>query len=220
MSLDRRPLLCLVTSRQRLTPDARTVRSEVAALDRWLDEAMGRVDLIQIRERDLDTRVLVPLVRRVSARAGSTTVVVNDRADVALAAGAGGLHARAAGPPLVRVRPLGPAGWTLGRSVHSVAEVLADPAADYLIFGTVFPSASKGPGVPGQGLGALTAAVRASSVPVLAIGGIDPLRAGQCLAAGAAGVAAIGLFLPAGRATGALGIVRAAEALRELQLQT
>ena len=219
LRVDRRLLVCLVTSRRQLTPDARTTNDEVVALERWLDEAIGRVDLIQIRERDLDVRVLHALVRGVAGRArgGTTTVVVNDRADIARAAGAGGVHARVSGPSIARVRPLGPPGWVLGRSVHSVEEVLAEPAADYLVFGTVFPSGSKGAAVPGQGIGALAAAVRATRLPVLAIGGVDPRRAAECREAGAAGVAAIGLFLPPGRAVGALGITRAEEALRELR---
>ena len=86
--------------------------------------------------------------------------------------------------------------------------------ADYLLFGTVFPSQSKPAGTPAQGVDRLREAVQASRIPVLAIGGIDPARAGQCLAAGAAGVAGIGVFLPEGCALGAMGIRRAAEALR------
>ena len=60
-----RPCLCLVTDRRQLSPDARTTLEEVRALDRWLDEAIGLVDLLQIRERDLDAADLCRLTRAV-----------------------------------------------------------------------------------------------------------------------------------------------------------
>lgn len=179
---------------------------------------MGRVDLIQIREPDLDAAVLLDLVRRVAARARGTgtSVVVNDRADVARAGGAQGVHVRASGPALDRVRAFGPDDWLVGRSVHAPEEVRAHQTADYLIFGTMFPTASKPLDAPLQGLGGLREAVRLSQVPVLAIGGIDLARARECLEAGAAGVVAIGLFLPPGLAPGALGIRAAVEGWQDL----
>ena len=216
MTTIRQPTVCLITSRQRLAADARTARDAIAALDRWLDDAIGCVDLIQIREPDLDARVLWALTRAVTARAAGsgTVVVVNDRADVARAAGADGVHLPAAGPPLARVRAFGPAGWILGRSVHTIAEVEAGAEADYLIFGTVFPSASKPSGAPAAGLARLQEAAAATTRPVLAVGGIDAPRAGECRRAGAAGIAAIGLFLPPGCAPGALGVAAATAAVR------
>jgi thiamine-phosphate pyrophosphorylase len=209
--------VCLVTSRRRLAPEARTLDDELRALDRWLDEALGRVDLVQIREPDVDARRLTDLVARVVARARGTrtAVLVNDRADVARAAGADGVHVPAAGAPVARVRSCGPAGWIVGRAVHGFQEAQAEPTADYLLFGTVFPSASKGQGAPVQGAARLAEVVAGTSVPVLAIGGLDPGGATQCRAAGAAGVAAIGLFLPPGREAGSLGVSAAAAALRD-----
>jgi thiamine-phosphate diphosphorylase len=141
-------------------------------------------------------------------------VVVNERADVALAAGADGVHLRGDGAPTARVRRIAAAGWIIGRSVHDVAEARAARAADYLIFGTLFPTRSKPAGAPVHGLDDLGAAVKAAGVPVLAVGGIDPARAAACRHAGAAGIAAIGVFLPPGRAPQAVGIPRAVEALR------
>jgi thiamine-phosphate pyrophosphorylase len=212
-----RPCLCLVTDRRRLIPGARTRRDELLALERWLDEAIDAgIDLIQIRERDLDASILRAVAGNVAnrARGTPTLVVVNDRADVAVAAGAAGVHLRADGPPVERIRALGPTGWIVGRSVHTVDEVRRHASADYLIFGTVFPSASKGGGAPAQGIAALTAAVQAAAPPVLAIGGVTIDRAVECAAAGAAGIAAIGLFLPEGQAPEALGAARAVRALR------
>jgi thiamine-phosphate pyrophosphorylase len=90
---------------------------------------------------------------------------------------------------------------------------------DYLMLGTMFPSASKPAGAPVQGLDVLTRATAATPVPVIAIGGIDPDRARECAAAGAAGVAGISVFLPEGRAAGALGPARATVALRSALIE-
>jgi thiamine-phosphate diphosphorylase len=203
-----------------MAADARTARASVLALERWLDGAIDRVDLIQIREPDLDAGALADLVRGVSARArGSrTTVVVNDRADVAAAADAGGVHLKAGGPPAGRVRALGPADWVVGRSAHSVEEVRREVEVSYLMFGTVFATASKGADAPLQGIEGLQRAVREARVPVLAIGGMTPERAGQCVKAGAAGVAAIGAFLASAQNPAGLGLQGAATAFREAMM--
>jgi thiamine-phosphate diphosphorylase len=210
-----RPTLCLVTDRRRLAPTARTARGQLAALERQIDEAFDAgVDLIQIRERDLDARALSDLVRRVVGRHAvrHTAVVVNDRADVALAIGADGVHLGSLGAPVDRVRSLAPS-WIVGRSVHQGDDLEPHRTADYLLFGAVFPTASK-PGAASTGLECLRAAAAATTVPVLAIGGITSLRATECRRAGAAGIAAIGLFLPKGRSEQARGVH---EGVRELR---
>ena len=190
-------------------------------MERWLDEALDAdLDLVQIRERDLEGRELLGLVRRVVERRGARPlrILVNERADVAFAAGADGVHIRADGPPVPDVRALA-AAWMVGRSVHTLEEVREHPAADYLLFGTVFPGGSKGETAPTQGLDALARATRVSAPPVLAIGGITPQRIASVMANGAAGIAAIAVFLPEGRHPAALGPRRAAEALRAAVLQ-
>ena len=209
-----RPCVCLVTNRRALRPEARTEGEELAALEHQLDEAIDAgIDLIQVRERDLDARVLRSVVARLVARSRGrhTRVLVNDRADVAIAADAGGVHLRADGPAARVVRELAGPRMLIGRSAHAAGEL--DPDADYLLFGTVFPSGSK-PGAPVVGTNALAEAARASAAPVLAIGGVTPDTVGACRAAGAAGVAAIGVFLPPGRAPGALGPKAALAAIR------
>jgi thiamine-phosphate pyrophosphorylase len=97
---------------------------------------------------------------------------------------------------------MAPAHWLLGRSVHD-AEAAGDAGpVDYLYFGTVFPSASK-PGLAGgAGVDALAAMAAATPLPVIAIGGITAANAGACIEAGAAGVAAIGWFVPSRSAPG------------------
>lgn len=183
----------MITDRHRLGPDGDDllVRRVSAA-------ARAGVHLVQIRERDLDGGPLLRLVARcVQAVAGSATrLLVNDRLDVALAAGAHGVHLRADSIPASRARRIVPRGFLIGRSVHSVSDVsaaTADGEADYLIFGTVFPSASK-PGQEAVGAAALADIVRATPTPVLAVGGITKETARSVGQAGAAGVAAIGLF--------------------------
>ena len=157
-------------------------------------------DVVQVRERDLDDRRLLLLTQQIVTALNGTAarVVVNDRADVAVAAGAHGVHLRGDSPPASRVRAILPAGFLLGRSVHSLAEIdaaVADGACDYLMFGTVFPSAGKPQGHPVAGLEALRDACRRSPIPVIAIGGIDSSRLAEIAQSGAAGFAAIAMFM-------------------------
>jgi thiamine-phosphate diphosphorylase len=183
--------ICLVTDRRRRPP----IEQAAEAID-------AGVDLIQIRERDLDTSALVSLVSRVVelTRGSRTRVVVNDRLDVALACGAHGVHLRGDSVPPSKARAIVPQGFVIGKSVHERDEALAAAAdVDYLIAGTVFPTASKPGRIDLLGPDGLASIASAVSVPVLAIGGITPERAGDVALAGAAGIAALGLFADADR---------------------
>ena len=206
-----RPCVYLVTDRRRLAPGARTIAAALATLERFLDAAIdAAVDVIQVRERDVDARALTDLVARVHARAGGagTRVLVNDRADVALAAGADGVHLPGDGLPTGRTRTLAPE-WIIGRSVHPGDDPSDAADVDYLLFGTVFETASKPAAWRVAGLdafGALAASVR---IPVLAIGGVTPARASAVAAAGGAGVAGISIFLPPPLGLGPAGAARA-----------
>jgi len=191
-----RGLICLVTDRRRLAGGA-------TGGERLVDlvgaAARAGVDLIQVRERDLEARALADLVTRcVHATAGTVArVVVNDRLDVALAAGAAGVHLRGDAPDVRRVRAMTPAGFLIGRSVHGVSEGVdldTDGGPDYLLFGTVFPSTSKDRDHRVAGLGELERLVRLVRIPVLAIGGMTVGNAGAVAGTGAAGIAAISLF--------------------------
>ncbi len=197
-------MICLVTDRRRLSagPDAAGKLVDLVA-------AAGRagVDLIQVRERDLGARDLQDLVRRCvrSVEGTAARVVVNDRVDVAVEAGAHGVHLRSDSMPAREVRSLLPDGAIVGRSVHRPEEALAiarEGAVDYLVFGTLFETASKPAQHPLATLDDLAAACRAGEqgaagrVPVLAIGGMTAARAALAARAGASGVAAIGLFIP------------------------
>jgi thiamine-phosphate pyrophosphorylase len=157
------------------------------------------VDWIQIREKDLPARELCALVRRVIAlpnHAGTAKIMVNDRMDVALAAGAAGVHLPAGSVPPRRWRVIAPAGFLIGVSCHTLEEVRAAEAegADYVVFGPVFAPLSKGSDLAPRGLERLAEAARAVRIPVLALGGVTRQNTGACIAAGASGVAGISLF--------------------------
>jgi thiamine-phosphate diphosphorylase len=191
-----RPIICLVTDRRRLGPDDARALPEVVAAS--AAAARAGVDLIHIRERDLTDSLLFELVRQVldAVKGARTFVVVNDRADLAIAAGAHGVHLRADSVSPADVRRIAPPGFLIGRSVHAPTEaeiVEREGGADYLVFGTVFPSTSKPERAP-AGLDMLRRVCGAVRLPVLAIGGMTIARARDVARAGAAGIAAIGLF--------------------------
>ena len=196
------PILCLVTAGASPV-NLLTIR----------ESARAGVDLIQVREPQLDARPLLALVRgAIDAVTGtSARVIVNDRLDVALAAGAAGVHLRGDSIPAPDARRLAPEGFLIGRSVHSVEEAVAVARAggcDYLIFGTVFPSPGKPAGHAIAGVDALSQACAAVQLPVLAIGGASVDNTPLIAAAGAAGVAAIRLFAASDGAADAIRTVR------------
>lgn len=140
------------------------------------------------------------------ARGTRTRVIVNDRLDVALSCRAAGVHLRADSMPPSAVRSVLPQGFLIGRSVHAAAEAAAvAPHVDYLIAGTVWPTESKRQspsGPPPIGPEGLLAITQAVNVPVLAIGGVTLDNVARAAASGAAGIAAIGLFMGAAPAGG------------------
>jgi thiamine-phosphate pyrophosphorylase len=188
-----RPVICLVTDRRRVDPPG------AVSLVRLVGRAAAAgVDIIHVRESGLNDRQLAGLVRDVLAAVRGTParVVVNDRADVALATGAHGVHLRADSISGTRVRQLSPPGFLIGRSVHTRPEAVAAARSgvDYLVAGTVYPTLSKPESSPLLGLAGLIELVRAVDIPVLAIGGVVADNVWDIAASGAAGVAAIGLF--------------------------
>lgn len=192
--------LCYVTDRKALpgSPEGQ-VR---LLLEKIEGAARGGVDCIQIREKDLSGRALATLVSEALRRVPeSCHLLVNDRLDVALAAGAGGVHLGEQSLPveevkrLVKERKIG-GEFLVGVSAHSVESVRSAEAngADYVIFGPVFATPSKLGYGPPQGVERLAQACRSVTIPVMAIGGITVENARECAAAGAAGIAAIRLF--------------------------
>jgi thiamine-phosphate pyrophosphorylase len=164
--------------------------------------AAAGVDWIQIREKDLEARALAELVRLAVAntRETGTSILVNDRLDVALAAGAAGVHLRETSLPVEAVaewrRTAGRREFRIGKSCHSAENACAAEraGADYIFFGPVFATPSKAAFGPPQGIDRLHEVCRLVRIPVLAIGGVTIENAASCLAAGAAGVSAIRLI--------------------------
>jgi thiamine-phosphate diphosphorylase len=211
------PIICLVTNRRRLKDS-----SDAALFRRVREAAEAGVSLVQVRERDVTAAGLVALVRgTVEAVSGTAArVLVNERADVAFAADAHGVHLRADSAAADRVRGISPPHWIIGRSVHTVEEALSAEreGVDYVFFGTVFPTASKAPGHPIAGPEALRRVCTAVRIPVVAIGGVTLDNVRQVVEAGAAGVSGIGLFADAaaGNQQGTGGHLRVADVVASL----
>lgn len=195
-------MLCLVTDRRRLGAALgiesgdwdEALRTQVRAA------AESGVDLVQVREPDLEAAALVGLVKAIVSdlKDTATRVLVNDRLDVAWAAGAAGVHLKERSFPVATVRHVTGSGFWIGRSVHSAPAATSSGNADFLIAGTVCPTAAK-PSAVCLGWEGLAAVVDSSpGRPVLAIGGIDLPSIPLVAVSGAAGVAAIGAFIPLG----------------------
>jgi thiamine-phosphate diphosphorylase len=194
--------LCLVTDRRRLGEAVGAPPGGWPGVLREQVEAAARagVDYVQVREGDLEAAELAELVRSLLAViAGSgARLLVNDRIDVALATGAHGVHLKEQSILPGVVRRIAPAGFVIGCSVHTTAAVDARKAADFLIAGTVLSTASKRAPeyLNEEGLRRIVRA--AAEQPVLGIGGLDVSSVPLLRAGGAAGLAAIGAFIPAG----------------------
>ena len=193
-------ILCLVTDRRRLGTALRlgagewvdAVRAQVSAA------AAAGIDWVQVREPDMEAADLLRLTKALVADTShtATRIVVNDRLDMALAAGAAGVHLKERSFSAESARAISPTGFLNGRSVHGLAPQGFANTASYLLAGTVLPTVSK-PGVTCLGWEGLSAMVRAApGKPVLAIGGIDLPSIPLVAASGAAGLAAIGAFIP------------------------
>jgi thiamine-phosphate pyrophosphorylase len=207
----RKPIFCYVTDRRAL--QAAPVGSDSLTGDsiplqlRFLQDSIRRAaaagaDWIQIREKDLEARPLAELARFAVAgtRATPARVFVNDRLDIALAAAAAGVHLGEKSLPLEAAiewrRSAGRADFLVGVSCHSLesARAAGRGGANYIFFGPVFATPSKAAFGAPQGIERLREVCAAVEIPVLAIGGVNPENARACLAAGAAGIAAIRLF--------------------------
>ena len=194
-----KPILYLIT---RGATTERTISNSpefVSILNQISAAVAAGIGLIQIREKQLTGRVLFDLVSTASelTRDSRTRLLVNDRADIAAAAGADGVHLTTASIDAAVMRRTFGAGFLIGASTHSLDEARAarDGGCDFLVFGPVFDTPSKRQFGEPKGLGELKEVARAvGDLPVLALGGISINNARDCLAAGASGIAGIRLF--------------------------
>jgi thiamine-phosphate pyrophosphorylase len=198
-------ILCYITDRSQF-PGPESARRK-RLLQEIAEAARARVDYIQLREKDLPTSDLEELAREamkilLATRNSplATRLLINSRTDVALAAGAHGVHLRSddISPRDVRAivrlaarhSPLATRHFVVGVSCHTLDEVAHAAGADFALFGPVFEKDGK---QSRSGLDLLRRACR-KRIPVLALGGVALENAQTCLAAGAAGIAAIRLF--------------------------
>ncbi len=183
-----RALRLLVVTDEPLRPGRDLVETVRAAL-------RGGAGSIQLRAKTAGAREQVEIARALLAetRAAGALLFVNDRVDVALAAGADGAHVGDDDLPLAPARAISPPGFLLGRSAET-AEIAAEAereGADYVGVGPVYATASKADAGSPVGIERIRAVVSAVGIPVVGIGGIDAANAGAVARAGAAGVAVI-----------------------------
>jgi thiamine-phosphate pyrophosphorylase len=202
------PIVCYVTHRKSLAAGD----SAEALLEKIRAAVTAGVDWVQIREKDLSGRELLALAeeavgianmqaRETTALRTATQVIVNDRLDVALAAGAAGVHLgreSLSAQDVLRWCRGGnaPAEFLVGVSCHNLEEAREaySAGASYIYFGPVFDTPSKRAMGQPQGVARLVEICRSVTIPVLAIGGVNEENAGECVSAGAAGIAAIRMF--------------------------
>lgn len=223
-SSPRSPILCYVTDRHSLPPSPLNEHL-LQAIEK---AARAGVDWIQLREKDLSAKACAALTREASLRVGNASsrqslaarLLVNDRLDVAVAAGAGGVHLGESSLPVEEAKrllqdfshrqPL-PDGFLVGVSCHSLESAIsaANAGADYVFFGPVFATPSKAAFGAPQGLERLAAVCRSVSIPVFAIGGITVENAAACFNAGTSGIAAIRQFQDAADVGNVVQAIRA-----------
>lgn len=183
------PIVYPITSGNHDSDILRLVRAAVDA----------EVPLFQIREKSLPARALFDLVARAAelTHGSKTRLLVNDRSDIARAAGADGVHLTTQSLPVDVVRKTCRAEFLIGASTHSLPEARAaqEAGADFVVFGPVFKTESKRAYGEPQGLGRLReVASELGEFSVVAIGGVTLENVSECFEAGASGVAAISMF--------------------------
>ncbi len=177
----------------------------------------GGADVIQLRDKALSGHDLYALAKDMGSlvRSSRAMFIVNDRLDIALAAGADGVHLGQDDLPVAAARSLSPPSFIIGVSVGSVEEALAAErdGADYIALSPVFSTPTKDDAGPGHGLEVLSEIKAAVRLPVIAIGGVNEGNVMEVVAAGADGVAVISAVL------GADDVEAAARSMRELVLR-
>lgn len=185
------PITYLITAGE--VNDANFREASLRVLDIIRVAVEENVSMIQLREKALCGRLLCELVSGASEirRGSATKLLVNDRADIALACGADGVHLTATSLPAKSIRRVFPSGFIIGVSTHTVEEVVsaAQDGADLAVFGPVFSTPGKG---EPTGLELLAAACAAGGkLPVIGLGGVDETNFLAVIDAGASGCAAI-----------------------------
>jgi thiamine-phosphate pyrophosphorylase len=156
-----------------------------------IEAARSGLRAFQLREKDLSGKSLLEFAKNIRAAAPACKLFVNDRADIATASGAEGIHLPETSWPMSRIHRSFPQ-LLYGVSVHSLdgAKAAQENGADFIVFGPIFDTPSKQKiGMEARGLEALKEVTHRVNIPVFAIGGITPQRARQCIEHGSWGVA-------------------------------
>ena len=171
-----------------ITDDAEDRRGTL--VDRVAAAVRGGATSVQVRLKTAPPREVVEITRAIMTRT-SVPVIVNDRADIALAAGAAGVHVGEADLPVAAIRRFAPANFIIGASLGSDVELANAKGADYVGIGPVFGSDSKSDAGSAIGVDGFKRLAGLVEVPAIAVGGITADRALQITVHGAAGVAVI-----------------------------
>ena len=169
---------------------------QAGLIERASAAAHGGATCIQLRLKDVSARDLVVIAKDL-VRSVGIPVIVNDRADVAIAAGAAGVHLGVDDVPASAIRKFVPDGFIIGASVGNDDEVRDASGADYVGIGPVFATSSKKDAGKAIGLEEFARLSAAAGLPAVAIGGITAANAKLAIDAGAAGIAAIASVLGA-----------------------
>ena len=205
------PLVYLITEGKAIADNFNETSERILKLIEHAVE--NRISLVQIREKFLTARLSFELARRAAevTKNSETKLLVNDRADVAFAAGADGVHLTEKSVSAETIRRYFPKDFVIGASCHTLAAVLKAKSekADFAVFSPIFPTPNK---AAAQGIEKLNAVCSAAAdFPVFALGGIDETNFEQMLKAGARGVAAIRLLNDAQRLSKFAGKIRQIE---------
>jgi thiamine-phosphate pyrophosphorylase len=177
-----------------ITDDAEDQRSTL--VDSVAAAVRGGATSVQVRLKKATPREVVEIVKAIVSKV-PVPVIVNDRADIALAAGAAGVHVGEADLPVSAIRRFAPANFIIGASLGGNAELANAKEADYVGIGPLFTTGSKGDAGKAIGIEGFKKLAELSGRPALAVGGLTAARAVQVMAAGAAGVAVINAIFKA-----------------------
>ncbi len=185
------PTLCLVTNR--------TLTKEMSFEDTIESAIHGGIDMVQLREKDLPPKELLKLANKLrEITMSKAKLLVNGNLEVAIKAGADGIHLPQESIPVTEVRKLVPDHFIIGKSAHDKESAIsaANDGVDYIVLGTIFPTDSK-PDIETGGIHRIRTVCAEVECPILAIGGIRHDNINSVIIAGAYGAAISGAILTA-----------------------
>jgi thiamine-phosphate pyrophosphorylase len=195
--------LIAITDSLRDGIDGLTARAHSAVL--------GGATMLQLRLKDETPRTLVEVARALRAAAPSVPLLVNDRVDVAMAAGAQGVHVGIDDISPAALRKVLPIEMVIGASVGTEAEVGRAAGADYVGIGPVFGTGSKSDAGVAIGIERFAELARLCGLPAVAIGGVTAANAGDVMASGANGIAVISALFASADPSRAAREIRSAQ---------